>query len=371
MRNEPILRHAALVSYGTQFLRKEITLEDWYQHGIFWGTRLQFHRLEDNALLADDFTLWLGILAQSGATRLSLHMLAQFDVPELPAMAPDDYAVAVHYPDHYEIWAIPQRTPEWIKHPLFPKGQGVPIPAFPDATRHGGNLDNYWYVSSRPGALPVPETNWKELAAAIARDLDINMPLSDVKSGPFYGPVSEQCHARMPLIARSPAVSLANWILSSLGHKQGWFDNDMHHHNDNGSYARASSDEEVDQLYDWGARLDSWTIEALIRAANETRIMAVFSNEPPLVRIHPPALKDARMEALAEQSGPTPDVAASPQTDASVAARPFSWIRAIALLLAAIVLSVIIYYAAGMIAGHPWSAALVGVPLALYLKYRK
>lgn len=112
-------------------------------------------------------------------------------------------------------------------------------------------------------------------------------------------------------------------------------------------------------------------IEALIRAANETRITAVFSNEPPLVRIHPAALKAARVEAPAEQSGPTPEVAASRQADASVATRPFSWIRAIALLVAAIVLSVIIYFAAGMIAGHPWSAALVGVPLALYLKYRK
>lgn len=44
--------------------------------------RLQFRDL-DNALLADDFTLWLEILKASVPMRLSLHLAGQFDI-DLP-----------------------------------------------------------------------------------------------------------------------------------------------------------------------------------------------------------------------------------------------------------------------------------------------
>lgn len=351
MGHESLPRQVALVSYGTRFLRQEIALKDWAQHAVFRGARLHFHRLEDNALLADDFTLWLGILADSGATRLSLHPLARFAVPMPPAMARGDYAIVVHYPERYDIWAIGGQTP----------------------AGRDDELDQYWCVATRAGALPVPETNWKELAAAIGRDLDISVPSSQAKSGPFYGPVSEQGQTRMPLLAKSPAVALANWILSSLDQKRGWYDNDMHHHNDSGSYARAGSQEELDRLFDWGERLDSWITEAQIRAANETRTTAESGNEPPLVRLHTPAMKAASIEAQSRRnqqlSAPPPEVEVDDRAGASASARPFPWIGAIA--LAAILLAVIIFGALKLIAGYPWVAALVVLPLALYLKYRK
>ncbi len=68
------LRQITLVSYGSQFLQGRMPLEDWYQHGAFHDSRFQFRALDDNALLADDFTLWLGMLQRQGATRLSLHL---------------------------------------------------------------------------------------------------------------------------------------------------------------------------------------------------------------------------------------------------------------------------------------------------------
>jgi hypothetical protein len=73
MRDEALWRQVALVSYGTQILRKSLALEDWYRHAIFFGARFQFRALAGNALLAADFTLWLSTLRQAGATRLSLH----------------------------------------------------------------------------------------------------------------------------------------------------------------------------------------------------------------------------------------------------------------------------------------------------------
>jgi hypothetical protein len=383
LRHETIMRHVALVSYGTKSLRTEMALDDWYRHGIFWGARLQFRRLADNALLADDFTLWLGILARAGATRLSLHMLAQFALPMPDAMARGDYAIVAHYPDRHEIWAVGEERSEWLTHPLFPTGEHLPFPIFPDAARYAGDLDAYWCVENRPGALQVPDTNWQELAAAIARDLETSIPSSEVQTGPFYGPVPEQCHARMPLFPQPPSGSLAYRIVSSLDRKKGQFDSDMHPHNDNGSYAHATSEAEIDKLYDWGGRLDSWTIEVLIRCANETRSTTLLSNEPPLVRVHTPALEKAsyaaqshRLDQLSSQV--LADQAAQPQTQevsdqpgASVATRPFSWVRAIALLLAAVLLSGMVLVVARLIAGYPWVSAVVGLPLALYLKYRK
>jgi hypothetical protein len=288
-----------LVSYGTRFLREEIKLEDWYEHAIFRGARLQFRRLDDNALLADDFTLWLRILARSGATRLSLHMLAQFDIPMPKVMAWGDYAVVAHYPERYEIWAVGNERAEWLTHPLFPKGENSAFHAFPNAARYGGDLDNYWCVETWAGKLPVPDTQWKELAAAIGRDLDMNVPSSQAPAGPFYGDVAEDAHGRMPLFPKSAPASLASWILSSLDWTQAWYDNDMHYHNDTGSYARASSDEELDRLEDFGTRLRSWTIETLICSANEARNLTLFSNEAPLVRIHTPTLKAASRIAQA------------------------------------------------------------------------
>ena len=56
MHQESIFRQVALVSYGTKFLSDKLALENWYQHGIFFGARLQFRALADNALLADDFS---------------------------------------------------------------------------------------------------------------------------------------------------------------------------------------------------------------------------------------------------------------------------------------------------------------------------
>lgn len=71
-RNHQLFRAVALTSYGTGCLRGDLPLEDWLRHGVFFQARFQFRSPDHNALLADDFTLWLGNLARSGATRLSL-----------------------------------------------------------------------------------------------------------------------------------------------------------------------------------------------------------------------------------------------------------------------------------------------------------
>lgn len=186
LQSESNQRQIALVSYGTQYLRHGLALDDWYRHGIFFGARLQFRERDGNALLADDFTWWLGILRQAGAQRLSLHRLAQFDMASPSVMQDGQHAVVVHYRDHYEVWAVGTERPAWLEHPLLPDVPGIPI--FPDATHWGGAIDSYWRLGERPGQLEVAETDWKALARVIATDLDINLPSSHIPAGPLYLP---------------------------------------------------------------------------------------------------------------------------------------------------------------------------------------
>jgi hypothetical protein len=67
---------------------------------IFLPKRVQFRALAGNALLADDVTWWPSILKLSGATRLSLHLAAEFQLQLPHVWRGGDCAIVVHYPEH-------------------------------------------------------------------------------------------------------------------------------------------------------------------------------------------------------------------------------------------------------------------------------
>jgi hypothetical protein len=254
-RNAFLFRQVALVSYGSQFLGHQLPLEDWYRHGVFLDARFQFRSSDDNRLLADDFTVWLGTLARAGATRLSLHLAQELQV----ANEAGAYAVAVHFAERYQIWTVGVERAAW---------EGWD---FPRAQSYAGEVDSYWLLHERPGQLPVPATNWKQLAAAIATDLDINVPSSNVPvpTGPFFPDISEDiAWARLPLFPSGPRASLAHRIVATLDWDQGRFANDTHPKNEGNLYLGAD-DAAADKLDRWGQRLDRWLIDVLLRSANE------------------------------------------------------------------------------------------------------
>jgi hypothetical protein len=271
LRHEFIHRQVALVSYGTKFLRGELALEDWHRHGIFRDARLQFRRLADNVLLADDFTLWLGILKQSGATRLSLHLAAGLGVAEPRVEHGGDYVVVAHSAEHYQLWAVGKERSAWAEHPLMPNDEHQMTPVFPDAAYYGGELDSYWCVAEQPGVLEVPKTHWDELVAAVRKDLDINLASNHVPAGLFFGYVSEQpAWAKLPLFPSSKIAYQAHRLLATLDRERSIFDNDMNPKNDGGDYYQLDQ-KGLEEKYSWGQRLDSWIIEVQLRCANEYR----------------------------------------------------------------------------------------------------
>lgn len=369
MRHESILRHVALASYGTQFLRGELALEEWYRHGVFFDARLQFRALADNALLADDFTWWLGILHHSGAVRLSLHRLAEFELSVPRAMHGGDYAMVVHYADRHQVWIVGEERAAWREHPLLPDDANQTSPIFPDATGYGGDLDSYWCVEERPGKLELPDTKWPQLTAAIAADLDITIPSSQVPAGPLFVAVPEDASwARLPLFPFSKSASVAHRLLATLYREQAQFANDTHPKNE-GSVYKSLDDAGAAQADEWSARLDRWVIDVELRCANEC-------SEPALMHrgITRPEMR--KEDAFSEMPA---GVAQRTQQQAKPLAEPINaeqpkpdgkWISRIVFVVVIVVASLLILSIANIIAGFPWLALLLGLPCALYANYK-
>jgi len=348
-----IQRQVALVSYGSQFLRKELALDDWYRHGIFFGARLQFRDRASKALLADDFTLWLGSLAQGGATRLSLHPATALGVDVPPELARCEHVVVAHFTDRYQLWVVGEERAGW----------GAGGNDIPNAASYAGDVDCYLCLEEREGELEVPHTDWKKLAAAIASDLDIAVPSGAVPAEPFCAYTREDAPwAKMPLFVASGIDSLAHRVMATLDWEQGKFDNDTHPRNDN-SYYQHLNEEDAAAVDHWGERLNSWIGEVLLRAANIGGDAAAKGDNTPLVRVSPPPPP--------RQSMPTPVLATA--ADASAAAVPTAngkWTNRLGLALGIVVLSVLIVALAKVIAQFPWLAALFALPWALYMHYK-
>jgi len=362
LQSESIHRQIALVSYGTQFLRDKLALDDWYRHGIFFGARLQFRQLADNALLADDFTWWLGILKESGAVRLSLHLLAELGIARPAVIQYGDYAVVAHFRDHHQIWAIGVERPAWLDHPLVPDVPGIPI--FPDATHWGGELDGYWCLEERPGQLEVPETNWKALAGSIAADLEITIPSSLAPPGPIFLPSTPPAAwAKFALFPSGSATVVAHGILASLYREQAKFANDTHFKNDS-SYYQGLDAAGAAKVDDWGRRLDGWIVEVELRCANEYRQRASSDDGVPLP-LPPAAAKPAAPPARQDREPQAPTYT-DPLTPPGR-----KWLRRIVFVVVLAVICLLLLAFAHIVAAWPWLSVVLGLPFAVYAVYVK
>lgn len=354
------------MSYGTRFLRNENTLEDWYRHDVFHGARSVFRAGADNALLADDFTLWLSILKGAGALRLSLHPAAQFAL-----RAPRDercagYAVVAHYADHYQIWIVGEERATWAGDAAFMAGEDVWHYVH---AKGAGAIDSYWSSEAMPGKLQVPATDWQALATAIGADLDRPMPSSLARVGPFVlHPSGDPARRKLPLFATSEGASLAQRVVASLDAEQGKFANDTHPKNE-GNLFNYLNEQEAARLTEWGERLDSWMIEALIRGANDGADAGVNDRNGLFGRLHPPP-GDGANEVAADVddvkavAAPLPQAAHQPPATGK-------WMERIALAIAIAAFTLFVVAIAHVIAAFPWLAFLIGLPFALHLHYKR
>lgn len=361
-----LLRQVALVGYGTRFLRGELPLEDWYRHGIFRDARLQFRAPAGNALLADDFTLWLEILRQSGARRLTLHRAKALPGKEAH---PGNLAIVVHFADSWQTWTVGKEYAAWQDHPLLAEDTSHRFPVVPNAAGYAGDVDGYWCGATAPGRLDVPGTDWKALGVAIAADLDIAVPSPKVAAGPFYHSAPEQSTwARLPLFPDTAGSRPAHRLVATLAREQATFANDTHPKNEN-SYYKNLDDAGAAQADDWGRRLDGWMTEVLLHSANECGQPAGKRTQV-FASVRPVQAEDVAKAADAAPPTPeTPAAAASPVSTAAPATTG-KWARRLVFAVAFALASLSVLALANTIANFPWLALLAGLPCALYLASR-
>lgn len=259
MGHSTTLHQITLVSYGTRFLRGDIALAAFARHGVFEGKPREFRDGGNPRLPVDDFTLWLEMLRERGAQRLSLHLIASLPIGEQPDTYPWERALVVHFAGHCQVWRC---------------------------CSHDSGLDVYWPVQTVAGPLEVPLTNWTALMSAVRKDLDI--PANCPPSKPFFGHWWDQPEtSKLPVFPYASTLYLPHQLMEMLGMQREQIKNVLISKNEN-SYYHHLSPEEAAKVDDWAERLHCWIGEVELRCANEFRAADVRADDAPLARMFPP-----------------------------------------------------------------------------------
>jgi hypothetical protein len=363
LRPDLIHRQVALVSYGSLFLRGENTLKDWYPHCVFHNARSVFRASFDNALLADDFTLWLSMLKGRGALRLSLHGAEEFELAVPRKARRDAYAVVAHYADGYQIWTVGREQAAWPDNPDFVNDPDYW--AYFNATAHVAAIDTYWCGEKFPGRLDVPATDWKALAATIGADLDIKLASGLGPAAPFV--LFQFDHAARTVLPLLPASQAwpAHRLAAALDREQGKFVNDTHPKNE-GNLFQHLDEKGAGALTHWGQRLDSWMNEVLIRGANDCAGAAASSRDAGFMRHRPPPPGPQPHDVAGENA-----VAASQPQAVEKPPATGKWADRIAFAIAIAAFTLFVVAIAHVIAAFTWLAILIALPFALHRHYKK
>lgn len=353
MDENTLQRQVALVSYGNKFLRSELTLEDMYRHGVFHQSRLLFRTPDENALLADDFTLWLEILRVSGARRLSLHRAVQFEASAKRARAGGELLLAVHYPEHYQLWVCGEEHAAWWSHSQLPKGEYDRVSDVPSAAYYGGAIDTYWFEQEIASAIAVPETDWKGLEVAIEADLQLT--LAHAAKAPFYPHMYDAADwARLPLFPYTQDTALPHQLMQVLTDAQAAFANDSNCKNEHSTF-RELSEEDAAEKSRWSRRLDQWIIDLQFHCANYIgagSANCVAAGAPESVPARQP---DANAASL------------KPAIDATAVRHESRWCKAGVFALLLGLLSLLLLAICHVIAAHAWLSLALGLPFAFYV----
>ncbi|QYF94370.1 hypothetical protein KY495_03890 [Massilia sp. PAMC28688] len=367
MNDDMVMRQVALVSYGNKYLRDELTLEQFFRHGVFFGHRLLFRSVDDNALLADDFTLWLGILQGLGARRLSLHAVEEFSIKSGTAPCAGTLVIAVHYPEHYELWVVGEEKAAWWSHPQLPEGSYQYGSECPPAAAYGGDIDSYWCVEQIKGALTVPETDWNALAADIRQELGLNY--GSAQPGPFrVNKYDAPEWTKFPLFPYAGNRPIPHRLMALLTAAQAEYANNANPKNESSPFQHMSYEEVAER----GQGLDKWMREVQLRCANEFRLKGAVAQAADAVpEMNPaPRRRKARAKAARQaEAAPAIGKGADPRNDEepSHGTHERAWPKAVVFILLLGVISLLLLALSNLITAYGWLSLLLGLPVAIYL----
>ena len=106
-----------LVTYGNEFLTKELSFNRWKQHPIFDQQQFAFRDLLSQHLLAQHFQVWLEGLKKQGTKRLSLHSSSLLNDEQNPnanvELLPFAHFMVSHEANKKTAWIFGKELAEW------------------------------------------------------------------------------------------------------------------------------------------------------------------------------------------------------------------------------------------------------------------
>lgn len=124
-----------LVSYGNEYLSKNISIQTWLKHSIFRQQQLSFRDLLSQHLLAQHFQVWLEGLKAQGYQKLSLHCSSVLNDEKNPnaniELIPYGHFIVSHHSRSKTAWIFGQELAEWYRSEhdyIFPPSQKNVLP---------------------------------------------------------------------------------------------------------------------------------------------------------------------------------------------------------------------------------------------------
>lgn len=106
-----------LVTYGNEYLRQNLSFNQWRQHHIFDQHSFQFRDLISQHLLAQHFQVWLEALKKQGTTQISLHLSTILNEEQNPnsnvELLPYAHFIVSHQNNKKIAWIFGHELAEW------------------------------------------------------------------------------------------------------------------------------------------------------------------------------------------------------------------------------------------------------------------
>ncbi|QGZ40177.1 hypothetical protein IP92_04914 [Pseudoduganella flava] len=294
-----------------------------------------------------------------GALRLSLHLAAELGLV-IPAICDGERVIVVHHAERHELWAAGRERPAWDRLATVEEEAPGWLDRYLHSAASSTDVHSYWRIEERAGTLDVPATNWKTLAAAIGADLAISVSTQNARAEPFRTPRRSDTWEALPLFPATESGAPAHRLLGTLVDEQAALADERNPKNENSAYQNLGA-QAAAESDNWGARLDGWVVEVLLRCANESRGTPDTLDDQLLARLTPePAQRSVAATGPVAAAAGTGEPAPLPK-----------WARRLGLVLTAAGLTVLLLASAHILARYPWVALAFGSMMTLYLWRKK
>lgn len=282
-----------LVTYGNEFLNKELSFNRWKQHPIFDQHLFVFRDLISQHLLAQHFQIWLEGLKKQGTKRLSLHSSNLLNDEQNPnanvELLPFAHFIVSHEANKKIAWIFGKELAEW-----YNADNDFEVPA---AQQNPLRHETFWHfelnskLAKRIDADLQPP-NWDDIQSYTQTEL-FNSPLiqsfvEPTQSNlPYFGYVAktntenELDPQKLALIPTDYAADFAHKSLYRFEALNYYIQNKLQHpQHEDGSLL--SADEQLN-LRHFSQKLEDLQAKFIVKVANHyqtAQLTSIAVNNP-------------------------------------------------------------------------------------------